>query len=38
MLAHAHGNTVVVALAGKMARIAWALLGRGQVYSIAPAA
>jgi len=38
LLARAHSNTVVVALAGKMARIAWALLRRGQIYSAAPAA
>ena len=38
LLARAHSNTAVVALAGKMARIAWALLRRGQVYSAVPAA
>ena len=38
LLARAHGNTAVVALAGKMARIVWALLRRGEVYSAAPAA
>ena len=38
LLARAHGNTAVVALAGKMARIAWALLRRGQIYSTAPVA
>jgi len=38
LLARAHVNTAAVALAGKMARIAWALLRYGQVYSAAPAA
>jgi transposase len=38
LLARAHVNTTVVALAGKMARIAWALLRRGQIYSAVPAA
>jgi transposase len=38
LLARAHGNTAVVALAGKMARTAWALLRRGEIYSAAPAA
>ena len=38
LLARAHVNTAAVALAGKMARIAWALLRHEQVYSAAPAA
>jgi transposase len=38
LLARAHGNVAVVALAGKMARIAWALLRHGKIYSAAPAA
>jgi len=38
LLARAHVNTTVVALAGKMARIAWALLRRGQLYAAVPAA
>jgi len=38
LLARAHVNTTVVALAGKMARIAWALLRRGQIYAAVPAA
>jgi transposase len=37
LLARAHVNAAAVALAGKMARIAWALLRHGQVYSDAPA-
>ncbi len=32
LLARAHGNTVVVALAAKMARIVWALLRHESVY------
>ena len=33
LLARAHKNIVVVALANKLARIAWAVLARNQVYS-----
>ena len=32
LLARAHANTAVVALAAKMARIVWALLRHGRVY------
>jgi transposase len=39
LLSRAHGNTVVVALASKLARIAWALLRKETVYAAgAPAA
>jgi transposase len=38
LLARAHVNTAAVALAGKMARVAWALLRHGQLYSAAPEA
>jgi transposase len=39
LLAQAHGNTVVVALAAKMARIAWALLrSRSEFAAMRPAA
>jgi transposase len=38
LLARAHGNTVVVALAAKMARIAWALLrNRSEFVAMQPA-
>jgi transposase len=37
LLARAHVNTAAVALAGKMARVAWALLRHEQVYSPTPA-
>ena len=33
LLSRAHGNTVVVALASKLARIAWALLRKETVYA-----
>lgn len=33
LLSRAHGNTVVVALANKLARIAWALLRHGQSFN-----
>jgi hypothetical protein len=32
LLARAHKNTVVVALAAKLARIVWAVLRSGQVF------
>jgi transposase len=32
LLARAHSNTVVVALAAKMARMVWALLRRGAIF------
>jgi transposase len=32
LLSRAHQNTVVVALAAKMARIVWALLRHGRTY------
>ena len=35
LLARAHGNTVVVALAAKLIRIAWALLRHGTSWSAA---
>ena len=35
LLARAHKNTVVVALANKLARIAWAVLCRGGIYGAA---
>jgi hypothetical protein len=35
LLARAHANTAVVALAAKMARIVWALLRYGRVYQAA---
>jgi transposase len=38
MLARAHKNTVVVALAAKLARITWAVLARGRSYETALAA
>ena len=38
LLARAHANTAVVALAAKMARIVWALLRHGRVYEAAPVA
>lgn len=38
LLARAHGNVAVVALAAKMARTIWALLRHGQVYEPAPVA
>jgi transposase len=38
LLARAHPNTVVVALAAKMARTVWALLRHGQTYQASPAA
>jgi hypothetical protein len=34
LLARCHHNTVVVALANKLARIAWALLRREETFSI----
>ncbi len=34
----AHVNTAVVALANKLARIAWAVLRRGEVFDAGPAA
>jgi hypothetical protein len=33
LLSRAHGNTVVVALASKLARIAWALLRKQTMYA-----
>ena len=33
LLARAHKNVVVVALANKLARIAWVVLARGGVYN-----
>ena len=38
LLGRTHKNTVVVALANKLARIAWAVLARGQHYQVAAAA
>ena len=38
LLARAHANTAVVALAAKMARIVWALLRHGRVYEAAAVA
>ena len=38
LLARAHRNTVIVALAAKLARIAWAVLARGGSYEAAMAA
>ena len=38
LLARAHLNTAVVALAAKMARTVWALLRHGDVYKAAPVA
>ena len=38
LLARAHKNIVVVALANKLARIAWAVLARGRTYEAASAA
>jgi transposase len=38
LLERAHKNTVVVALANKLARIAWAVLARGRSYEAAAAA
>ena len=35
LLARAHKNIVVVALANKLARIAWAVLARGRTYEAA---
>ena len=35
LLARAHKNTVIVALAAKLARIAWAVLARGGSYEAA---
>jgi hypothetical protein len=35
LLARAHGNTVVVALAAKLVRVAWALLRHGTSWSAA---
>ena len=35
LLARAHKNTVVVALANKLARIVWAVLARGRTYAAA---
>ena len=35
LLARAHKNVVVVALANKLARIAWAVLARGCTYEAA---
>jgi transposase len=37
LLARAHKNIVVVALANKLARIAWAVLARGRTYEAAAA-
>ena len=34
LLARAHGNTVVVAFAAKLIRIAWALLRKGTSWSL----
>ena len=34
LLARAHVNTVVVALAAKLARIAWAVIRRGEKFSM----
>ena len=38
LLARAHLNAAIVALAAKMARTAWALLRHGDVYKAAPVA
>ncbi len=38
LLARAHKNTAVVALANKLARIAWAVLARGRPYEATMAA
>ncbi len=38
LLTRAHKNTVIVALAAKLARIAWAVLTRGGQYEPAVAA
>ena len=38
LLARAHVNTVVVALAAKLARIAWALIRRGEKFNMKAAA
>lgn len=38
LLARAHKNTAVVALANKLARIVWAVLARGRTYEAAAAA
>src|SRR5215216_2806433 len=38
LLTRAHGNTVVVALAAKLIRIAWALLRNGTSWSVARSA
>ncbi len=38
LLARAHKNTAAVALANKLARIAWAVLARGRPYEAATAA
>lgn len=35
LLARAHKNTVVLALANKLARIAWAVLRQGREFSLA---
>jgi transposase len=37
LLARAHKNIVVVALANKLARIAWGVLARGRTYEAAAA-
>ena len=37
LLMRAHKNTVIVALAAKLARIAWAVLARGENYKAVPA-
>jgi hypothetical protein len=37
LLALAHENIVIVALANKLARIAWAVLARGRTYEAASA-
>ncbi len=36
LLARAHKNTVAVALANKLARIAWSVLTKGQAYNGLP--
>lgn len=36
LLARAHSNTAVVALAAKMARIVWAVLHHGRSYEAMP--
>ncbi len=38
LLARAHKNTAVVALANKLARIVWAVLARGRTYEAAAVA